>query len=648
MTPPAPSAVQERAPRLVLRFTLVTVACLGIGAAAILGFVRHTDTKQAERAAATRAQLAVDGLFLNALEPGDLHGPMPRTRTKALRIALAPLMSEGSLVTASHRGRIFWSSEATRIGHPDAAAVVASSRQKTLRSEVTSLGGRRFLRSVVPVTFNGANLAVSVYQDYGPIARQAHDAFLPVAGVLEVMLFALFVLLVPLLARVSRRINRQVERIRFQALHDDLTGLPNRVRFRAGVVEAAELAAAGRLTFAVLLIDIDRFKEVNDALGHGVGDDLLVEMGERICASVPGGALVARLGGDEFAVVTLDTDEDEATAAADRLRAAIAEPFTVRGLPVAVEASVGVVLCPGDGDDVDTLMRRADIAMYGAKERRLGTARYEPEFDTSTPERVALMADLGRALDQRELVLWYQPQAGLQRGDVVGAEALVRWNHPVRGLLAPAEFVPFAERTGLGRRLSRYVLEAAVRQLACWRDDSDAPPRVAVNLSMVDLLDLSLPDEVERLLTENGVAPERLELEITEGVIMADPIRVGAVLERLREVGVALAIDDFGTGYSSLAYLKNLPVDVLKIDRSFVSAMASEDRDRALVHSAVDLAHSLGLGVVAEGIEDEATYEALRRVGCDVAQGYYISRPVPAEEIAAVNAAWMTGTPVSV
>ncbi len=646
MTPPAPSAVQDRAPRLVLRFALVTVACLGIGAAVILGFVRHTDTQQAERAAATRAQLAVNGLFLGALEPGDLRGTLPEARRRALRRALAPLVAQGTLVTASRHGRIFWSSEPARIGRPDAAEVVASARQQTLRSEIAPLGGRRALRSVVPLTFNGANLAVAVYQDYAPIARQAHDAFLPVAGVLELMLFALFVLLVPLLARVSRRIARQMERIRFQALHDDLTGLPNRVHFRAGVAEAADLASAGQLRFAVLLMDIDRFKEVNDALGHGVGDELLVEVGERIRGSVPEGALVARLGGDEFAIVILDTDEEEATAAAEWVRAAIAEPFTVAGLPVAVEASVGVVLCPGDGDDVDTLLRRADIAMYGAKERRLGTARYEQEFETTTPERVALMADLGRALDEGELVLWYQPQAGLQRGDIVGAEALVRWNHPTRGLLPPAEFVPFAERTGLGRRLSRYVLEAAVRQLACWRDDSDAPPRVAVNLSMVDLLDLGLPDEVERLLTEADIEPERLELEITEGVIMADPVRVGAVLERLREIGVALAIDDFGTGYSSLAYLKNLPVDVLKIDRSFVSAMAVEDRDRALVHSAVELAHSLGLGVVAEGVEDEATYETLRHIGCDFVQGYHISRPVPAEEICAVNAAWVSGAPL--
>ena len=298
------------------------------------------------------------------------------------------------------------------------------------------------------------------------------------------------------------------------------------------------------------------------------------------------------------------------------------------------------MLCPGDGEDVDTLLRRADIAMYAAKERRLGVARYEPGFDTTSAERLALMAELGTALDEGQLVLWYQPQARLQDGKIIGAEALVRWNHPTRGLVPPGAFVPFAERTGLGRRLSRFVLETAVVQLACWRDDSDAPPRVAVNLSMVDLLDLALPDEVERLLAEAGVDASRLELEITEGVIMADPVRVGSVLERLREVGVKLAIDDFGTGYSSLAYLKSLPVDVLKIDRSFVSNLTEEARDAAVVRSAVELAHSLGLGVVAEGVEDEQTYEALRRLGCDFVQGYHVARPAPADEVAAAIAAW--------
>ncbi len=636
--------MHERPPRLVLRFALVTAACLGVGAAAILGFVRHTDTRQAERAAATRAQLAVEGVLANALEPADLRGLTPARRSELQR-SVEPLRSDDMvLITASHRGRVFWATDRRRIGRVDEPTVSQAARERTLTSQVTTLttpaGSQHVLRSVVPLDLRGAEVAVAVYQDYGPIKKAAREAFLPVAGVLELILFALFILLVPLLARVSRRIGRQLERIRHQALHDELTGLPNRLRFTAGVAEAVEEVGNERLRFAVLLVDIDRFKEVNDALGHDVGDELLVDIGDRLRHALPQNALLARLGGDEFGIVLPDAEEADALWAAERVRTSLAEPVYVGDLPLAVEGSVGIVLCPGDGEDVDTLMRRADIAMYAAKERRLGAARYEAGFDTTSAERIALMAELGTALDEGQLELWYQPQARLQDGAIVGAEALVRWNHPTRGLVPPGAFVPFAERTGLGRRLSRFVVEAAVRQLACWRDDSDAPPRVAVNLSMVDLLDLSLPGEVERLLTEAGVDASRLELEITEGVIMADPVRVGEVLEQLREVGVKLAIDDFGTGYSSLAYLKELPVDVLKIDRSFVSNLTEETRDAAVVHSAVELAHSLGLGVVAEGVEDEATYEALRRLGCDFVQGYHIARPVPACDVTAAIVAW--------
>jgi diguanylate cyclase (GGDEF)-like protein len=636
--------MHERPPRLVLRFALVTAACLGVGAAAILGFVRHTDTRQAERAAAARAQLAVEGVLANALQPRDLRGLTTARRAELQRSVEGIVADDTVLITASHRGRVFWATDGRRIGHGEEPEVTGAARESTLTSQVTTLkaptGNQRVLRSVVPVDLHGAQVAVAVYQDYGPIKKAAREAFLPVAGVLELILFALFILLVPLLARVSRRIGRQLERIRHQALHDELTGLPNRLRFTAGVAEAVEEASHQRLKFAVLLVDIDRFKEVNDALGHDVGDELLADIGDRLDHALPDNALLARLGGDEFGIVLPDAEEAGALWAAERVRTSLAEPVYVGDLPVAVEGSVGIVLCPEDGEDVDTLLRRADIAMYAAKERRLGVARYEPEFDTTSAERVALMAQLGTALDEGQLELWYQPQASLQDGSIVGAEGLIRWNHPTRGLMPPGEFIPFAERTGLGRRLSRFVVEEAVRQLACWRDDSDAPPRVAVNLSMVDLLDLSLPGEVERLLDAAGVEASRLELEITEGVIMADPVRVGEVLERLRQVGVKLAIDDFGTGYSSLAYLKKLPVDVLKIDRSFVSNLTEESRDAAVVHSAVELAHSLGLGVVAEGVEDAGTYEALRRLGCDVVQGYHIARPVPAAEVTAAISAW--------
>jgi diguanylate cyclase (GGDEF)-like protein len=634
----------ERPPRLVLRFAVVTAACLGLGAAAILGFVRHTDTVQAERAAANRAQFAVDAVVADALRPADVRGQLSASRRNELLATTRVLLAgDTMLVTASHRGRIFWATDDVRIGRPESPDVAAAVRQSTLTSDVTSIQDPavrakdvRVLRSVVPLSLRGARIAVAVYQEYAPIQRDAREAFLPVAGILELILFLLFVLLVPLLARVSRRIARQLARIRHQAFHDDLTGLPNRPRFRAGVAEAVEEARRGHMTFAVLLVDLDRFKEVNDALGHDVGDELLVELGSRLSQALPASALLTRLGGDEFGVVVPDATEPDALWVAERLRTCIGELFVLDGLPVAVEGSIGIVLCPDDGDDVDTLLRRADVAMYAAKERRLGVARYEPSFETTSAERLALMAELGRALEAGELVLHLQPQARLADGEIVGAEALVRWLHPERGSIPPGEFVPFAERTGLGRRLSRFVLESAIAELT----SADAPARIAVNLSMVDLIDLTLPDEVKRLLAEAGVEPERLELEITEGVIMADPVRVGEVLERLREVGVKLAIDDFGTGYSSLAYLTSLPVDLLKIDRSFVRGMADDTRDAAVVRSTIELAHTLGLGVIAEGVEHEQTFEALRDLGCDVAQGYLIARPVPPDELADAIAAW--------
>ncbi len=639
-----------RPPRLVLRFAVITAACLGLGAAAILGFVRHTDTQQAERAAAARAQLGVDALLADALQARDLLGPTGERRAALLAAARPLLEDDGVLVTASYRGRIFWGSDGGRPGAPEHADVLGAASADAVTSSVATVsdparpGERvRTLRTTVPISLGGERVAVSIYQDYGPIQQAAREAFLPVAGILELVLVVLFLLLVPLLARATRRIVRQFEQIRRQAYHDDLTGLPNRPRFRDAVAEAAERAADEGLEFAVLLVDLDRFKEVNDALGHGVGDDLLVELAERLAEAVPDAVLLARLGGDEFGLVLPDAGETEAVALAEAVRELVASPFLLGELPVRVEGSVGVALGPCDGADADTLLRRADVAMYTAKDRRVGVVRYEEGLDTSSAERLALMSELGRALDEGQLVLYAQPQVRLADGAVIAAEALVRWDHPTRGLLGPGAFVPFAERTGLGRRLSSYVLAAAVRELAQLEGEPHAPERLAVNLSMVDLLDLELPDEVGRLLAAAGVPPERLELEITEGVIMADPVRVRTVLERLRLLGVTLAIDDFGTGYSSLAYLKSLPVDLLKIDRSFVSGLTTDSRDAAVVRSAVELAHTLGLEVVAEGVEDAETYEALREIGCELAQGFHISRPVPTRELTAAARAWAAG-----
>ena len=313
----------------------------------------------------------------------------------------------------------------------------------------------------------------------------------------------------------------------------------------------------------------------------------------------------------------------------ERVRTILRRPFTLEGVTLDLEACVGIALYPEHGDDVDTLLQRADVAMYLAKEDRSGCELYAADRDEYSPHRLALAAELRRALDERELVLHYQPKADLSDGRIVAVEALVRWQHPEHGLLSPDQFVPLAEATGLIRELTLRVLDEALRQQRAWRDDG-IDIRVAVNLSARDLYDLTLPATTARLLATHDVPPTALELEITESVIVADPMRARAILNRLSEMGVVLAIDDYGTGYSSLGYLKRLPIDEMKIDRSFVMQMADDRNDAAIVRSTVELGRNLGLRVVAEGVETAAAWAHLKALGCDFAQGYYLSKPVPA------------------
>jgi diguanylate cyclase (GGDEF)-like protein len=452
---------------------------------------------------------------------------------------------------------------------------------------------------------------------------------LPVAGILEVVVVLLFALLLPLLMRVTRRLRKHAERIQHQALHDELTGLPNRLHFRNEVLRA--LNAAGDTPVAVLLLDLDRFKEINETLGHSSGDELLKACGERIGGLTPDGGFLARLGGDEFGVVGPGMTTTEAAGLAEDIRQAFETPFQVAEIPLVVEASFGISTYPENGTGVDQILQTADAAVSVAKDRRIGVAVYDGSIEESTADALTLVSQLRPALERKELILHYQAQIAVETGRVTGAEALVRWQHPERGLLQPGAFVPFVERTGASKALSEYVLEEAAGQLRRWCDES-YDVGVAVNLTMFDLLDVKLPEQIASLVGRAGIEPHRLELEITESLIMGDPDRVRAVVERLKEIGVRLAIDDFGTGYSSLSYLKTLPVDVIKIDRSFVMAMATEEGDAAIVRSTVELAHNLGLEVVAEGVEDAETLAQLARFGCDYAQGYFIARPCDVSE----------------
>jgi len=417
-----------------------------------------------------------------------------------------------------------------------------------------------------------------------------------------------------------------------QALHDALTGLPNRTLLLDRLEQALGAARRTGRSVALLLLDLDRFKEVNDALGHPQGDRLLQVVSARLRAALRAVDTVARLGGDEFAVLLPESDEAGAVAVARHLRAALDAPVELQGRAVAVGGSVGIALAPQHGGDVVSLLRRADVAMYAAKEDQQGQAVYDAARDAASAQRLALIADLRQALADGALSLHYQPQVGLTTGRSRGVEALARWPHPRHGLISPALFIPLAEQSGLMAALTRWVLEAALRQARSWGQDG-LDVTVAVNLCASDVQDLALPDMVAALLRAAAVPPDRLRLELTEGTLLRDPARGAAVLARLAALGVRSALDDFGTGYSSLAYLARLPVDELKIDQSFVRALEEGEAEAVIVASTIGLGHSLGLAVVAEGVETGATWERLARLGCDAAQGYYVSRPLPAAEM---------------
>jgi diguanylate cyclase (GGDEF)-like protein len=388
-----------------------------------------------------------------------------------------------------------------------------------------------------------------------------------------------------------------------------------------------------------MLMDLDRFKEVNDTLGHHRGDQLLRQVGERLGAELGDGAMLARLGGDEFAVLLPAASLDEAEQTAEGLLAAFERPFSLEGSDVEVGASIGIAAFPTSGSDEETLLRCADIAMYTAKGAGRGYAVYSPEHDRNSAERLALVSDLRRAIECDELSLHFQPEVDVQTGALTGFEALARWTHPTRRLVPPAEFIALAEQTRLIRPLSRWAIRSALRQCREWRGSSLAVP-IAVNLSVHDLQDPYLPDFVAEELEHSGVPGDRLCVELTESSLMADPRGAREILTRLRALGLRIAIDDFGTGYSSLEYLRNLPVDTLKIDRSFVGDMATNISSQAIVRAITDLAHDLGLQVVAEGVENAATWDVLCQLDCDVAQGFYFSAALTAAEVRS----WATRT----
>ena len=450
----------------------------------------------------------------------------------------------------------------------------------------------------------------------------------------EFSLPALLLLLLPFLA--VHRGGRAAIAKEHQSLHDALTGLPNRTLFRDRIEHAITAGRRADVASAVMLIDLDHFKEINDTLGHHAGDRLLEEVAHRLEQSLGEHDTVARLGGDEFGVLLPKLRRPgDANVVARQLLAGLREPFSIEGLTLEVDASIGMACHPAHGTGVETLIQRADIAMYSAKEGGGGHAMFEPRLDRFSPRRLSLAGGLRQAIQNGEITLFYQPKAELGTGAIVGVEALARWEHPTLGLIGPDGFIPLAEQTGLISRVTDLVLRTAIAQCGAWRADG-LMLRVSVNVSPRNLNDPHLPGLISSLLEEAGVPPSMLQLEITESRAVPSGRDAARVLEELRTMGVGLAIDDFGTGFSSLVQLQRLPVDEIKIDRSFVSAMLASESDAAIVRSTIDLARNLGLVVTAEGVEDDATRRKLEQMGCDLAQGYELCRPLPPARCARV------------
>ncbi|MDI6098159.1 EAL domain-containing protein [Actinoplanes sp. NEAU-A12] len=445
--------------------------------------------------------------------------------------------------------------------------------------------------------------------------------------------FLLLVLCAAILLTHQRRIEGQAVESRYRALHDELTGLANRALLADEIEDALWVAEQERETVGLLLLDLNKFKEVNDTLGHHAGDLLLKEVAARLTGAVRGTDTVARLGGDEFAVLMPHIYSPEHCAEiARRLLEALEGAAELDGVTVDISGSIGAAVYPVHSGSGAELLQHADIAMYTAKRNRLGIAVYDPEADRRDSQELSLIGELRRAIDEDELVLHYQPKVATSNGRVRGVEALIRWEHPVRGLLQPGDFIPQAEESEVIVPLTDRVLKMALEQHRMWRDSGTVLP-VAVNVPTVCLLDAAFPDRVAAALSACDVAAGMLTLEITETSIITDPVRASAVLTRLRETGVRLSVDDFGTGYSSMSYLQSMPLHELKIDRSFVRTVTDSHGGAAIVRAVLELARALDLEVVAEGVEDEATLILLGDMGCTNAQGYHISRPVRAADL---------------
>jgi diguanylate cyclase (GGDEF)-like protein len=586
--------------------------------------------------------------FLGSADPRELHGEVPPLKALFVRAQIAVCVIAESLIF-------------TQLVHPNHGAAF---KQILSSVEAWQLIVPTFLAAIVGYSLNTLFVAAYYHFQSGKeltsIVREMHRgvfgefvasymalalfAVLVATSVQSLGIFAILVFAAPLafarqmfqrthsLQEATTELAEKQAENEYQALHDSLTGMPNRMLFQQRLVEAIDQGRRSGEKIAVMLIDLDHFKEINDTLGHHFGDLLLQEIGPRLSSVLRDNDLMARLGGDEFGIVLPELpSQDVALRIADRLLEELETPVSVEGLALDVSGSIGIALFPTQANDAEALLRRADVAMYAAKENGGGYELYDDDMDRHNPARLTLIGQVRPALESGEFVLYYQPKVRLSDGRAAGAEALIRWEHPSLGLLAPDEFIPLVEKTVLLRPLTHFVIETVLKQ---WREWADVGIRIpiAINVSARSLLDQELPEQVQAQLRRWDVPPAFLRMELTESFLMGDSGRSSQVLDALSDVGVGLSIDDFGTGYSSLSYLKRLPIEEIKIDRSFVMQMHVDANDFMIVRATVDLGRNLGLRVVAEGVEDLATFDRLAEFACDEAQGYYISRPLSAVE----------------
>jgi diguanylate cyclase (GGDEF)-like protein len=618
---------------------LVVVAAMG----AVLGTsLRAGAEGRALTAAHVGAQIMAASSIEPALDGRPASANMDPAIVAGLQAVTDRLTSEGQVLRLRLRspdGRVVFSDDGSGLGGPvdDEALEAAEGHVEVhltrLNSDDDDSGavGPRAVEVYQPLGADSRLGVLEVYMPYAPIAEEVQSGLRHIYRDLAIGLGMLYLVLVGLALTTMRRLRQSARRNAYLANHDPLTDLPNR---RAFLREIDRIAAdPGRTGGAVAVIDMDRFKEVNDSLGHHNGDALLLALTVRLRAAIGHADVVARLGGDEFGLVlTHVRDGASATRVLGRVLRELKAPLQLSGIAIAPEASAGFALIGSDGEDGTALLRRADIALYTAKARDTGgVVAFEVEQDHYDPDRLAMVGELGRAMAEDELVLHFQPKLDLGTGAVVGAEALLRWQHPRHGLLYPDAFLPLAEQTGLIDPLTEWVLDHALGQLRSLGLPRDA--RMSVNISARNLGHPQFAARVLDALGRRGIEPRRLVLELTETAVFADVRRATAVLEELSAAGVAISLDDFGQGQTSIGHLANLHVRELKIDRAYVRDMLTDHRHCTIVRSLVELAHNLALTVVAEGVEDDQTRAALQDMGCDEGQGYGLARPMPAGKL---------------